>query len=550
MSTNANAGLATRKKGRQSFANAVPSRSMLVSPSRPPQTPTRALLERIRRRSSLVPSDVPAPNRGNNTDVLSGPSAANSARGQLKTGRRSVGANATTTLTVGVSNRRKPSSLSITEEDEQGQEEDDDERDGEGRDESDSDSDVDSGVQERPDGDGSYEKPDHTSETIGDEANILEDYEYLDPEEEQVALERQVDQLIELSEGKDARIIALEKQLEDNKKSLKMEKEKVKLLQKRTEGGGLTRQAAVKLEREFASQELILKGLQRDNESKTIEVETLRRRLRVLTDFLIRQYGESDWESVVAASINSGVGLPPMPEDEVGLASGGGSGAGGDASQGAQFGSPERSLHQLRREVDGKGGSPTPIARLLSPGHTGRLATVPSRVEDLGSGSGTGNDSTFFELHQRAKQLLKGDVIVDTSRTDFDRGDLEGNDAAATPTTSPSKSITADINSVIARDEEDGEEVLAQASDERREAARRALQQVPRTNFGTHSNNTTLIAGQVWSTPLLLSSIESVRLLIQSFEKQNALRKVELEGLMSEARDAEKNLEAMEPVAA
>ena len=52
------------------------------------------------------------------------------------------------------------------------------------------------------------------------------------PEAEQAALERQVDQLIEMSEGKDDRIVLLERQLADAQKSAKVEKEKVKLLEK------------------------------------------------------------------------------------------------------------------------------------------------------------------------------------------------------------------------------------------------------------------------------------------------------------------------------
>ena len=59
------------RKPRQSYANALPSRSMLVSPSKPPQTPTRALLERIRRRASVVPGDLP-PRVSDNNVVLGG----------------------------------------------------------------------------------------------------------------------------------------------------------------------------------------------------------------------------------------------------------------------------------------------------------------------------------------------------------------------------------------------------------------------------------------------------------------------------------------------
>ncbi|PWN25212.1 hypothetical protein BDZ90DRAFT_234415 [Jaminaea rosea] len=68
--------------------------------------------------------------------------------------------------------------------------------------------------------------------------------------------------------------------------------------QQRRGGPRLTWEAARKLESEFEAQEKILQGLQRDNESKTIEVEHLRREARVMTSFLSTQYGDH-WEKIV-----------------------------------------------------------------------------------------------------------------------------------------------------------------------------------------------------------------------------------------------------------
>ncbi|CAO1622426.1 unnamed protein product [Parajaminaea phylloscopi] len=60
----------------------------------------------------------------------------------------------------------------------------------------------------------------------------------------------------------------------------------------------LTWEAAKKLEDEFEAQEMILKGLQRDNEIKTIEVENLRRQMKTVSEFMSKQYG-ADWGAVV-----------------------------------------------------------------------------------------------------------------------------------------------------------------------------------------------------------------------------------------------------------
>jgi uncharacterized protein YoxC len=119
------------------------------------------------------------------------------------------------------------------------------------------------------------------SQETNDESEEQEDME---------ALMHQIDRMHDDIDGKDARILELEAQLREASSSRGTTA---------ASQGGLTRAAALKLEREFASQERILQGLQRDNEAKTIEVEKLRREKKTLADYLARQYGADDWEKIV-----------------------------------------------------------------------------------------------------------------------------------------------------------------------------------------------------------------------------------------------------------
>ena len=102
-------------------------------------------------------------------------------------------------------------------------------------------------------------------------------------------------------------MLELEKSLSSVQRELASEKDRTKQSKPSNTSSsnsekGLTRAAAIKLEREFLSQEMILKGLQRDNEDKTLEVEALRRKVKIMSDFLARQYGADDWEAVVSAT--------------------------------------------------------------------------------------------------------------------------------------------------------------------------------------------------------------------------------------------------------
>lgn len=116
-------------------------------------------------------------------------------------------------------------SQAITEEDEgEGAEAEAEESD------SDSDSDVEEARRARAaaaEGDG-----DASSSAQPAPPDDCDDIPYDDPDAEQAALERQVDQLIELSEGKDERIAMLERQLADAQGKLRQERERAVLLEK------------------------------------------------------------------------------------------------------------------------------------------------------------------------------------------------------------------------------------------------------------------------------------------------------------------------------
>ena len=128
-----------------------------------------------------------------------------------------------------------------------------------------------------------------------------------DGEEELAALAEQIDQLQDAADAKDSRIAELEALLTTAAAAGPGPDRSPGAIPMSGGGGGggLTRTAAAKLEREFASQERILQGLQKDNEAKTIEVERLRREKKIMADYLARQYGAEDWEAVVFGPASS-----------------------------------------------------------------------------------------------------------------------------------------------------------------------------------------------------------------------------------------------------
>ncbi|PWN19210.1 hypothetical protein BCV69DRAFT_313957 [Microstroma glucosiphilum] len=95
----------------------------------------------------------------------------------------------------------------------------------------------------------------------------------------------------------DSRIRQLQWQVEE----LQMQKQEVEAelrKSKKKAREGVTWDTARKLEREFEAQEMILKGLQRDNERRTIESERLHRKLRTMSDFLQQHHGDG-WHGLV-----------------------------------------------------------------------------------------------------------------------------------------------------------------------------------------------------------------------------------------------------------
>jgi len=122
------------------------------------------------------------------------------------------------------------------------------------------------------------------------------------------ALERQVDALLEAGESKDKIIADLKKNNAELRAELKMQKqlaEELKLSNKKR----LNDQTLSNLENEFHQQENILQGLQRDNEEKTIEIERVRRKDKVLTEYLQKLHGD-EWSAVVSATVGGASVLP------------------------------------------------------------------------------------------------------------------------------------------------------------------------------------------------------------------------------------------------
>jgi hypothetical protein len=116
---------------------------------------------------------------------------------------------------------------------------------------------------------------------------------------------------------------------------------------------GLTRSAALKLEREFASQERILQGLQKDNEAKTTEVERLRRENKTMSEHLARQYGAEDWEQIVYGATSSS-----YAKRDKGLEAAKGSGI--DTIEG----SPKRLHVHILQPKNGQGSKISPLGRM------------------------------------------------------------------------------------------------------------------------------------------------------------------------------------------
>ncbi|KAK0551810.1 hypothetical protein OC846_003109 [Tilletia horrida] len=127
-------------------------------------------------------------------------------------------------------------------------------------------------------------------------------------EDEQAALEKQVDDLLEAGESKDKIIADLKKANAELRAEVKLQKQLVEEI-KSSNKKRLNEQTLSNLEQEFHQQENILQGLQRDNEEKTIEIERVKRKGKLLTEYLHKLHGD-DWAAVVVAAVGGASILP------------------------------------------------------------------------------------------------------------------------------------------------------------------------------------------------------------------------------------------------
>lgn len=297
----------------------------------------------------------------------------------------------------------------------------------------------------------------------------------------------QVDELMDTVQLKNQRILELEKNLSSIQRDLALEKDRSKPAKGSNSNNasdkGLTRAAAVKLEREFLSQEMILKGLQRDNEDKTLEVETLRRKVKIMSDFLARQYGADDWENVVSAS--TGTVLPTSTADK------------GASS------SPEKE-------------PPSAVARVLS-----SMNIASPRPANKGKFSpGLVSDSSLNPFFSPTKALNNDDTIIPTIARM--QSPASSPSKLFIPSFAPRRTSMDNADTTVEQDEQE-----AQPSPLPSETAALTLP----VGVDPH---------------VLLASIESVRLLIQGFERKNAMRRAELEKTIDSAIQAERRAERLQ----
>lgn len=318
----------------------------------------------------------------------------------------------------------------------------------------------------------------------------------------------QVDELMDTLQLRNQRILELEKTVSQLQRDLQAEKERTKSSKGKSGPGnaddkGLTRAAAVKLEREFLSQEMILKGLQRDNEDKTLEVEALRRKVKVMSDFLARQYGPDDWEAVVSAA-SGAVSTSAVKESLL-------------------TASPEKE-------------SLSAVARVLGAANTGspRAANRAKFTPVLGCDANANPFSPTASSPSKALGAINNDdVLIPTIAR------------MQTPSSSPSKlfvsSFAAPRNGLGDADTSVDQVAAALAQDQDQELTGMGMQRAAELKANTRSALPDGVDPNV-----LLASIESVRLLIQGFERKNAMRRAELESTIDNAIQAERRAERLQ----
>ncbi len=454
----------------------------------PPETPRRQLLKRIHRRSSILPSADPSVHLAPSTSASTSTSRSNSRRASLNT--------------AGTSPLLNSAAL-------------------ERHDEADEDHDqADSTHDARP----ATAIPDHDQGDIYIDASHygvhtdMQDHKDADENGEEAAW-AQVDELMDTVQLKNQRILQLEKELAQCQRDLQAEKDRIKPSSKAGNANagqekGLTRAAAVKLEREFLSQEMILKGLQRDNEDKTLEVEALRRKLKLMSDFLSRQYGPDDWEAVVQAS--SGLAAATIS----------------GAKESTVAASPDKeSLSAVARLLG--------AANVASPRGANRAIFTPL----LGSDAMANPFSPMAASPTKTGAAINNDdeLIPTIARLH-------------TPASSPSKMFVSSFarprTSLDNANDELANETTEQVRQEEISSPHPNLEATACANLSV--KNTAgpngLPAGI--DRNMLLASIESVRLLIQGFERKNAMRRAELEATIDNALQAERRAERLQAEAA
>lgn len=436
----------------------------------PPETPRRQLLKRIHRRSSILPSMDPSSHLAASASVSTTRSSSR---------RTSVNSDSTSPLL---------GSAALEKHDEA--EEDRHQAD----------------HNERETEQSSYDLTEQGTERPHPHYPQLEEQMSGDENGEEAAW-AQVDQLMDTLQLKNQRILELEKSVSQLQRDLQTEKERSKPSKGANPSNlpekGLTRAAAVKLEREFLSQEMILKGLQRDNEDKTLEVETLRRKVKVMSDFLARQYGPDDWEAVVQASSGT-------------LSS-------STAKEPSSAASPDKE-------------SLSAVARVLGAAHSGS-PRAPDRAKFtpvLGSDSITNPFSPAPSSPTKPVGAINNDdVLIPTIAR------------MQTPASSPSKLFNASFAARRPSFESSDASVVADTDalvESTGQEASRLIKQAGSSSTAT--TRTTLPAGL--DPNVLLASIESVRLLIQGFERKNAMRRAELESTIDKAIEAERRAQRLQ----
>ncbi|KAN0061009.1 hypothetical protein ACQY0O_006743 [Thecaphora frezii] len=327
-------------------------------------------------------------------------------------------------------------------------------------------------------------------------------------EDEDKAVWDEVTQLLDTVQIQNERILELERKNRDLERELANEKERAKAARERPEKG-LSRLSAIKVEREFLSQEMILKGLQRDNEDKTLEVESLRRRLKIMSDFLAKQYGEEDWQGVVAAGAGASA-LPALPNT-------------------GPLRSPEKDIK------DPFGNASSAIARMFdiaSPLARSK-STFPTRLGNEALQQG-GNPFTADASSPQKISAAMGGVAGSRPAGNNDDVVIPTVARMQSPMASPSRPSfehVAGISECIGG---------ADASDEGAAAAATAAASQHAAVPGSAASAPPLQAPSPDFDPnVLLASIESIRLLVQGFERRNALRRTEIEDLVEQATLAE-----------